>query len=224
MKGSEGQLSQVEEMIERYGRCVELVSMDPHFHDITIGLYEKDGLLTVWTYSKRVGVEDRIERIRDQLCNLGGLVAVAGSRNQVRFPCGELHSRPLKFLMPQAVEKDPNFSHPTGEMVLRDTRSPLTLKLTPHHSENRWVYQVSAQGEARNAPFRLRAITMGFRKYGEMEQAGNLGVSFNCGHRHEPLVRLLFPFSRNISAVENMLESSAQRGQLTTGTAGFSPL
>ena len=224
MKGRDGKLSQVEKTIERYGRCLELVSMDPHFHDITVALYEKDGLLTVWTYSRKPGVEERVERIRDQLCNLGGLVPVEGSRNQVRFPCGQLHSRPLKFLMPQAVEKAPDFAHPTGEMVIRDTRSPLTLKLTPHHSEDRWIYQVSAQGEARNAPFRLRAIVVGFRKYGEMEQAGNFGVTFSCGHRHEPLVRLLFPFSRNISAVENMLESSAQRGQLTTGTAGFSPL
>ena len=224
MKGRDGKLSLVEETIERYGRCIELVSMDPHFHNITVGLYEKDGVLTVWTYSRKPGVEDRIERIRDQLCKLGGLVPVEGSRNQVRFPCGQLHLRPLKFLMPQAVEKDPDFAHPTGEMVIKDTRSPLTLKLTPHHSENRWVYQVSALGEARNAPFRLRAIVVGFRKYGEMEQLGNFGVCFSCGNRHEPLVRLLFPYSRNISAVENMLESSAQRGQLTTGTAGFSPL
>ena len=224
MKGRNGDLSYVEETIERYGRCVELVPMDPHFHNITVGLYEKDGIFTVWTYSRKLGVEDRIERIRDQLCNLGGLVAVEGTRNQVRFPCGLLHFRPMKFLMPQAVEKPPDYAHPTGEMVLKDTRSPLTLKLTPHYSEDRWVYQISAQGEARNAPFRLRAIVMGFRKYGEMEQVGNFGVSFSCGYRHEPLVRLLFPYSRNISAVENMLESSAQRGQLTTGTAGFSPL
>ncbi len=224
MKGRNGKLSQVEEVIERYGRCVELVPMDPHFHNITVGLYEKDGVLTVWTYSRKPGVEDRIEKIRDQLCKLGGLVPVEGSRNQLRFPCGQLHSRPLKFLMPQAVEKDPDFAHPTGEMVIKDTRSPLTLKLTPHHSENRWVYQVSALGKARNAPFRLRAIVVGFRKYGEMEQVGNFGVCFSCGYRHEPLARLLFPYSRNISAVENMLESSAQRGQLTTGTAGFSPL
>ena len=224
MKGRGGKLSLVEETIERYGRCIELVSMDPHFHNITVGLYEKDGILTVWTYSRKPGVEDRIEKIRDQLCKLGGLVPVEGSRNQVRFPCGQLHSRPLKFLLPQAVEKDPDFAHPTGEMVIKDTRSPLTLKLTPHHSENRWVYQVSAVGEARNAPFRLRAIVVGFGKYGEMEQVGNFGVCFSCGYRHEPLVRLLFPYSRNISAVENMLESSAQRGQLTTGTAGFSPL
>ena len=224
MRGTNGELSHVEETIERYGRCVELVPMDPHFHNITVGLYEKDGIFTVWTYSRKLGVEDRIERIRDQLCNLGGLDAVEGTRNQVRFSCGLLHFRPMKFLMPQAVEKPPDYAHPTGEMVLKDTRSPLTLKLTPHYSENRWVYQISAQGEARNAPFRLRAIVMGFRKYGEMEQVGNFGVAFSCGYRHEPLVRLLFPYSRNISAVENMLESSAQRGQLTTGTAGFSPL
>ena len=31
MMGRNGKLSYVEETMERYGRCVELVPMDPHF-------------------------------------------------------------------------------------------------------------------------------------------------------------------------------------------------
>jgi hypothetical protein len=30
------------------------------------------------------------------------------------------------------------------------------------------------------------------------------------------------PYSRNISAVENMMEADAMRGQMTTSTLGFS--
>ena len=57
-----------------------------------------------------------------------------------------------------------------------------------------------------------------------MEKVEKNTVAFSCGSRHDELLRLLLPYSRNISAVETMLEESALRGQLTTGTAGFSPL
>jgi hypothetical protein len=36
-------------------------------------------------------------------------------------------------------------------------------------------------------------------------------------------MRLLLPYSRNVSAAESMMEAEAQRGQMTTGTLGFSP-
>jgi hypothetical protein len=64
----------------------------------------------------------------------------------------------------------------------------------------------------------------GLVRYGEMEKVSNKGAAFVCGFKHDGLVRLLLPYARNVSAVEQMLESSALRGQLTTGTAGFSPL
>ncbi len=35
-------------------------------------------------------------------------------------------------------------------------------------------------------------------------------------------MRILLPYSRNISAVEGMMEAEAMRGQMTTGTLGFS--
>ena len=35
----------VAEVIERYGSCLELVTMDTKFHDISVSLYEKGGHL-----------------------------------------------------------------------------------------------------------------------------------------------------------------------------------
>ena len=64
----------VVDILQRYGKCLELVSLDPNFHDISVGLYEKDGVMTVWTFSRTPGVEERIRQIRDQLVALGGLV------------------------------------------------------------------------------------------------------------------------------------------------------
>ena len=49
------------EVIEKYGGCLELAPIDKHFHDISVGLYVKDGVSTVWSYSRREGVEERLE-------------------------------------------------------------------------------------------------------------------------------------------------------------------
>jgi hypothetical protein len=48
-------------------------------------------------------------------------------------------------------------------------------------------------------------------------------VTFPCGRRHDELVRLLLPYSRNVTAAEGLMEAEARRGQMTTGTLGFSP-
>lgn len=211
-------------VIEKYGRCLELVPMDPHFHSITVALYVKDNVITVWTFSPKAGVEDRIRTIRDQLIRLGGLEAIPSTHNQARFACGHLHARPVKFLSSLAVEKPPDHTLPSGEMSIKDTKTKLTLKVSGEQVEDRWVYEVSVEGEAPNVPLRLRAIIAGFVRYGEMEKVGDNSVSFPCGQRHDPLFRVLLPYARNVSAVEDMLEASAMRGQLTTGTAGFSPI
>ena len=212
----------VKDVIEKYGRCIELVPLDPNFHDISVSLYERDGLTTVWTFSGRPGVEERVRKIRDQLVALGGLEPVAGTHHQARFPCGRIHRRAVKFLMMQAVEKDPEFSLPEGKVSVKDRRSDLMLGFEAEQADGRWVYRVTGEGEAPNAPQRLRAVTGGFVRYGEMEKRDD-GVEFPCGHRHDQLVALVLPYARNVGAVEDMLEAAALRGQMTTGTLGFAP-
>ena len=213
----------VSDVIERYGKCLELVPSDPHFHDISVSLYVKDGTCTVWTFSQRPGVEERVQRIRDQLVALGGLAPLEESHNQVKSSCGYLHVRPVKFLLAQAVGKDPSFAHPEGEMSIKDTKTKLMLSVSGREEDGRWVYQVSGEGEAPNIPMRLRLVVAGFVRYGEMEKVSDTEVTFPCGQRHDKLIRLLMPYSRNVSAVESMMEAEALRGQMTTGTLGFTP-
>ena len=208
------------EVIEEYGTCLELVPIDPHFHDISIGLYSKGGIATVWTFSRRDGVEERIERVRDQLAKLGDMDPLEGTHNQLRPRCGMIHQRPLKFLMMQAVEKDPSFDYPQGPV--KDLRSPLMLDFESEEIDGRTVYRLTAEGEAPRAAGRMRAITSGFVRYGEMERVGE-GVSFRCGARHDQLMRLLLPYARNVTGTQDMLEADALRGQMTTGTLGFTP-
>ena len=210
------------DVIEKYGNCLELVSMDPNFENISVGLYMKDGVCTIWTFSSKAGVSARIEQIRDQLVTLGGVEAVGGTTNQVRFACGGLHERAIKFLMSQAVGKAPDFAPPQGEMAIKDSRSPLTIKVSGAAQDDAYVYSVSAEGDAPNPAVRLRMVVAGFLRYGEMEKVGDVEVAFPCGERHDALMRLLMPYSRNISSVEGMMAAEALRGQMTTGTLGFS--
>ncbi len=213
------------EVIERYGQCLELVPLDRRFHDISVGLYVKDGICTIWTFSRKEGVEKRITEIRDQMIALGGMQGVEGTHNQVRFPCGHLHQRTLRFVMSQAVGKAPDYAPPQGELSIQDSKSAFTIRVQPPtdtEGNGQAVYEVSLEGEARNAAMRLRMVLAGFTRYGEMDQVGEFGVAFSCGLPHDALMRVLLPYSRNISSVETMMAAEAMRGQMTTGTLGFS--
>ena len=215
------------EVMERYGQCLELVPLDRRFHDISVGLYVKEGICTIWTYSRQEGVEYRIREIRDQMIALGGMEAVEGTHNQVRFSCGQLHQRTLRFVMSQAVGKAPDYAPSQGNLTIQDSKSALTIRVDPpaetkDAADSRSVYNVSLEGEARNAAMRLRMVLAGFTRYGEMDQVGESGVAFACGMPHDALMRVLLPYSRNISSVETMMAAEALRSQMTTGTLGFS--
>ena len=58
MKVPESNKFNVNNVINRYGRCLELVPIDPNFHNISVGLYAKDQIATVWTFSHKKGVEE----------------------------------------------------------------------------------------------------------------------------------------------------------------------
>ena len=215
----------VREKLAELGDCLELVPMDPHFGGISVGLYYKDGVCTVWSFSRADGVSERLREIRDQMARLGGVQPVEWTGNQFIFPCGIIHMRPVKFLLTQAVTKAPDFAHPEGPMSIKDSKSDLILTLEGMKgADGCHVYEVSGAGEVRNPALRLRMVVAGFMRYGEMKKVGDTRVAFPCGWRHDELARLLLPYSRNISAVESMLEAEATRGQMTTGTLGFSPL
>ncbi len=215
--------SRVAGVIQRYGSCVELVPVDPHFHQISLGLYVRDGTYTVWTFSQKPGAQDRVEQVRDQLVAQGGLAPVEGTHNRARFLCGYFHRRAVKFLMSRAVSWKPGQAPAEGRLSVADTRSALTLIVEGRPEKAGWVYQVSGEGEAPNLPARLRMVASGFVRYGEMEKVSDTEVTVPCGSRHDELMRLLLPYSRNVSAAESMMEAEAQRGQMTTGTLGFSP-
>ena len=41
----------VSEVKNKFGKCLELVSMDPNFHNISVGLFMKNNILTCLLYT-----------------------------------------------------------------------------------------------------------------------------------------------------------------------------
>ena len=212
----------IKDVLDRIGSCSELISIDPNFNNISVGLYEKNGIYTVWTFSKVPGVSNRISEIRDQLVNLGGMVPVSDTNNQVKFPNDELYYRPVKFLIKLAVEKPSNYRHPDGPITIKDLRSPLTLIINSYDENDKRIYEVTTEGEFKNPELRKRATVQGFIRYGDMEKIDNTKVMFKGGYQRDELVRIILPYARNITGTQDMLDADSMRGQMTTSTLGFS--
>ena len=210
------------DVIAKYGRCLELIPTDKRFNEISVGLYVKNAVFTIWSFSTKPGIEKRIEEIRDLLVSLGGMSPISGTHNQAKFDCGLIHNRPVRFLLSQAVGKDPEYTTNAASMEIKDSKSDLLIRAEGIDKDNIRCYQISATGEARNPAMRLRMIVAGFSKYGEMDKIGDQEVAFECRRNHDGLLRILLPYSRNVSSVETMMQAESMRGQMTTSTLGFS--
>ncbi len=70
---------------------------------------------------------------------------------------------------------------------------------------------------------RIMAVVGGYMRYGECERVGKDRdrFRFKHGERLDRFARLLLPYARNVSAVDNMLEQADLAGQMTTQTLGF---
>ncbi|MBS57221.1 MAG: hypothetical protein CL735_00475 [Chloroflexi bacterium] len=214
--------SEISKVFKNFGSCVELIPIDPHFQNVSIGLYVQNSICSIWSFSQKKGIQKRIEHIRNQMIHLGDLEPIQESFNQAKFPCGVIHQRPLRFLISQATNKNPDFKHPSGNITIQDSKSDLKITATPRENNGSWDYNIEGKGEAKNASLRIKMIVAGFMKYGEMIKTSDTSVAFECGKNHDNLMKIILPYSRNISSVEGMMETEALRGQMTTGTLGFS--
>src|SRR5690348_7593243 len=90
------------------GRRIELVSMDPHFSNITIGLYEPDvdgaPEYLVHSYSGLAGVRGRLDFIAHAMQVLGGLELHDG---RLHFPCAVKHQLAMRRVFLEACKLAP---------------------------------------------------------------------------------------------------------------------
>ena len=199
---------------------MELVAVDPHFKQITVGLYLKGETLTISTFSTESGTAERISVIRDRLCQLADVEPVSGRSDQARLVSREMYDRALKFAFTEAVEKANPI--PAGDISVKDTKSALVFTVKPESSDDGWVYVVTAAGEFARPDMRIRAVVGGYMRYGECERVDWDRFRFRNGEKLDRFARLLLPYARNVSAVEDLMSASDMAGQMTTQTLGFS--
>ena len=57
-------------ILEKIGKCIHLISIDKFCEDISVGLYEKNEMMTVWTFTKGEKAASRIQQIKERLIDL----------------------------------------------------------------------------------------------------------------------------------------------------------
>ena len=137
----------VKQKISELGNCIELVSMDPHFHNISVGLFRKGDLLTIFSFSNKELIEKRIKVIRDRCCLLGDLSPVENTNNQMLLDADINLDTPIKFMFTEAVEKDKKIS-PNTPIQSPDTKTNLKFRIVSDTSNNITNYTVSAEGQS----------------------------------------------------------------------------
>jgi hypothetical protein len=203
------------------GRRVELVSMDRHHRDISIGLYlretDEGPVATVHSFSGQAGVPERLAYLAEALCVLGGLERADGERS-VRFHCRTWHNTAAKRLFSEACKHDPATPLEERPLAAPDSRSDQTIVVEPIGDG---AYEVKAAGATEDTPSRAPAIARGMAKLAQLDfdDGERSIVKFPCGQNHDALIGLLLLRAQNLRAVLREEEMEASKGVLAAPSA-----
>ena len=199
------------------GKRIELVSMDPHFHDISIGLYmqEADGqpVFLLHTYSQKAGAEKRIAFLVSTMKTLGGLEST--DAGLLYFTCGDAHEQAMKRIFLDSCKVSPASEVTSHGLQIYDKKAGCDIGAT--HTGN-GVYQVAAVDPAQDCERRIVAIARGLLKLAKLEEVAECHdkVAFACGQAHDALIGLLLIRAPNVRAAMREAEMMASRGTLST--------
>lgn len=202
------------------GRRLELLPMDGHFEDITIGLYQQDldfgsGFL-VHTYSIKDGALERIHFVKQAMKVLGGMEDA--SDDLLRFSCGYAHPLAVRRVFLEACKLPSNQVVEPRPLTVLDKKSGLNMQAT---SLGDGTYHISTSDEGKDVVRRIRVVTGGLGKLGEMTAVDGVDdqVRFACRQTHDALVGLLLLRAPNVRTVLREIEQSASRGVLSAPSA-----
>lgn len=195
------------------GTRIELVPMDPHFHEITIGLYlqEHNGIpvYLVHTYSGKAGAGQRIAFVSNAMVVLGGMRQTPDGL--LRFPCGDVHQLACRRIFLEACKLASGGELIPRPLTILDRKSGLNITVS-HVGEG--GYRIGAEGESKDGARRVAAIAGGLAKLGEMQSRGPDTVAFACGQAHDAVVGLLLVRAPNVRAAVREQEMAGARGVL----------
>ena len=193
------------------GRRIELISMDPHFHDISIGLYcqdEDSPKFIVYSYSKKPGVVERLTFIREAMAVLAGIIHDGTS---VAFRCGQEHNASVRRAFLEAGKLPTGTELVEKPLSILDKKSGLTIRVGP---QGDGLYLVTAEGEGKSPERRIKVVGNGLAKLGEMALLAEDRVQFPCNQDHNALTGLLLVRAPNVRAIVREQEMNMSRGVL----------
>ena len=210
------------------GERMELVSMDPHFHDISISLYRSTGEsgasgFLAHSYSGKEGAADRLGFVMRAMAAMGGMGPAPGQPDRLAFACGAEHRAAVKRLFLEACKKASGSEVGALPMSIYDKKNDLTIDAT---SEGEGRYRLAASGGDGGSDAdgkvarRVDGVTRGLIKLAELDAGAEAGEArFPCGFAHDELVGLLLGRALNVRAAMREAEAAAARGVLAAPSA-----
>ncbi len=210
--------------LSELGERLELVSMDPHFHDISISLYRSTGEggasgFLAHSYSTREGAAERLGFVMRAMAVMGGMGPGPGQPERLAFACGAAHKAAVKRLFLEACKRATGAEVAAQPMRVYDKKNDLTIDATAVGDGR---YRIAAAGSEGNdkAAQRVDGVTRGLIKLAELEPGAEPGeVRFPCGFSHDELVGLLIGRALNVRAAMREAEAAAARGILAAPSA-----
>ena len=206
------------------GTRIELVSMYPHFHDISIALYERklengDFEFQVHSYAGKEGVNECLDYVISAMVILGGMIRSDNPEQKiVHFHSGLQHRKACKRIFLEACKIALGTEIEPKKLSTFDKKTERQITLEYLGNGN---YQVNADGDETGRNRRISAIAGGFVKLAEMEyiDRNNTGITFDCGNEHASLIGLLLGRALNVRAAIREDDDSAGRGMLAAPSA-----
>ena len=206
------------------GERLELVSMDPHFHDISISLYRSTGEggasgFLAHSYSTREGAAERLGFVMRAMAAMGGMGPAPGQPERLAFACGAAHRAAVKRLFLEACKRATGAEVAVAPMRIYDKKNDLTIAATAVGGGGYRIAAVDGEGNDKAAQ-RVDGVTRGLIKLAELEPGAEPGeVRFPCGFSHDELVGLLIGRALNVRAAMREAEAAAARGILAAPSA-----
>lgn len=199
------------------GRRIELVPMDVHCGEITLGLYEQSGAdgvsFLVHTYSSRDGAAGRLRYVAEAMSALGGLDTHRDRGTMLRFPCGRAHRVACRRIFLESAKLATGSPLEARPLQVFDKRKRRNIDVTGL-GEGR--YLARSAGNDGTHDRRAAVAVLGLVKLGDMEAVPGTSdrVRFGCGTSHDAAVGLLLTRALEVRAALREIESRAARGVL----------
>ncbi len=203
--------------LKSIGRRIELVAMDTHCQDITLGLYEQtadDGArFLVHSYSSREGAAERTRFVARAMAVMGGMEIDRDHDTMLRFPCGRPHRVACRRIFLESAKFATGASLEARPLEIFDKRKRKTIYVT---SLGEGEYLTRTAGEVGLQDRRAAVAVLGLVKLGDMEAVPDTSdrVRFRCDTSHDAAVGMLLTRALEVRAALREIENRAARGVL----------